>query len=145
MITALSRPDGWRRCPQRPVWLRLSKRRGWRDQVGSTWASAERKVRDWPEWLNDAAEQPEWLGSAYLVGGSPGKVDDGSRGESQFHSGRSENQPLLGGVRSLHRLFDAMVHINARDRPGVTADCPSLPSLFVACLAADRRLQWRPL
>ena len=52
------------------------------EQVGSTWASAERKVREWPDRLNDAAEHPERLESTYLVGGSPGEVNEGSRGES---------------------------------------------------------------
>ena len=39
--------------------------------------------------------------------------------------------PCWAGVRSLHRLFDVMIHSNPRDRPGVTADCPSLPSLLL--------------
>ena len=61
--------------------------RGWENKSLSTRTSAERKVREWPDRLNDAAEHPERLGSAYLVGGSPGEVHEGSRGESELHGG----------------------------------------------------------
>ena len=60
---------------------------GGRTKSLSTRTSAERKVREWSDRLNDAAEHPERLGSAYLVGGSPGEVHEGSRGESELHGG----------------------------------------------------------
>jgi hypothetical protein len=87
-----------------------------RDEVGrernmsvSTWPSTERKVREWPDRLDEAAEQPELFGSAHLASGAPGEVDERSRGESHLHSGQGDGQPLLGACQvtpPLHRRHD---------------------------------------
>ena len=62
----------------------------------SAWPSTEHKVRQWPDRLEEAAEHPEWLGSAHLVGGPPREVDQRSHGKGQFHGSRGDDQPLLG-------------------------------------------------
>ena len=83
---------------------------------------SEDEVREWSDWLDEAAEEPEWLGSAHLAGGPPREVDKRSHGESQLHGAEPRISPCWVRVRSLHRFFDAMVQSNARDRPGVTPD-----------------------
>ena len=57
---------------------------------------SEDEVREWSDWLDEAAEEPEWLGSADLAGGPPREVDKRSCCESQLHGGQAEDQPLLG-------------------------------------------------
>jgi hypothetical protein len=76
-----------------------------RNQFVSRLPSTERKVREWPDRLDDAAERPEWLGSAHLVGGPPGEVDQRSHGKSQLHGGRGDDQPLLGACEVAPPLF----------------------------------------
>ena len=75
----------------------------------STWSSTEGEVCEWPDRLDEAAKQPELLGSAHAVGRPPGQVDERSRGESHLHNGQGDDQPLLGAgevTPPLHRCHD---------------------------------------
>jgi hypothetical protein len=71
----------------------------------SAWPPTEHKVREGPDRLNEAAEHPEWLGSAHLIRGPPGEVNERNRSENQLHGARGDDQPLLGACQVTPLLF----------------------------------------